>query len=393
MAVIFNQGAQASMIGRGMTYKEFGKHLIQKRDKSAEEKAAAVHFICFYYGTYAVMILFFVIMLIAPIIYGRLSLTQSYEGNMYYGTVTNGMVEYYQNDMQYISLEESGLKDYDLRDGDDVVLFFRSEDDSFIKAVPEIIYTKNSWLFPLLSISSFIMVFWLLFVRNIFADRFNTFYIISIKRELCEYHKLEDSRGTLYENILWKAKKNKRRLTENILYVGLFLLWYITIHFFHLTPEYDEMPAILSPFVMLIELISMIFCIAAPIYLIVLRVKKPKPLYKKYDDFLVTQLLTENADEKIGYLDAQGKWTELIKAEIIQTDSQLVKLRCYYCVPETGIEFQNDNFIAQEDVMFQNVMKLTAPKKVKKDRFLRKLLVLLLIFILILLCNTWIYGV
>lgn len=91
-------------------------------------------------------------------------------GDKRYGTVQDdGRIRYTQGTHQYMTQEELGLEQYQLTQGDKVVLFFDSVTEELISAYPENVSTasENKWAIGMLSIlvvSIIILLFYAMFI-------------------------------------------------------------------------------------------------------------------------------------------------------------------------------------------------------------------------------------
>ncbi|MCM1047680.1 MAG: hypothetical protein NC433_04565 [Clostridiales bacterium] len=113
-----------------------------------------------------IMVIALIITMSVPLFTGSISA----RGDRRYGTVQDdGRIHYTQGTHQYATQEELGLEQYQLTQGDKVVLFFDSVTEELISAYPENISTasENKWAISLLSvlvISIIILIFYAMFI-------------------------------------------------------------------------------------------------------------------------------------------------------------------------------------------------------------------------------------
>ena len=135
--------ASMAQIARGLPVIKFGFALLGKENKTEEEARAAKSFKRFFISTIIVVLVTLTAMGASAVAsFGSDDADLLYETKRY-GTVEGDSVWYIKNIKQYLSLEEFGLDEYNLQDGDRVVLFFNSPEDELIDAMPKSVYEDN----------------------------------------------------------------------------------------------------------------------------------------------------------------------------------------------------------------------------------------------------------
>lgn len=119
-----------------------GFQLLKKENPTEEERKAAIAFKKSFIGSIIVTVII-VIVLICNIVFAA---GKSDHVNMYksYGTVVGNQVKYVQNTVQYKSLSSLGLQNYELQNGDRVIIFFDNTTDVLQDAIPEEIYDAET---------------------------------------------------------------------------------------------------------------------------------------------------------------------------------------------------------------------------------------------------------
>lgn len=399
MSDLLSKGAQAAVIMRGLPVIKKGLQLSKKNNKTEEEAAAARSFQRFYRWTWIIVITLTVLLI--PIMIYALT---SFESSSYtrLGTVMeDGTVRYNQNnEMQYKTLEELGLEGYNLEKGNLVVLIFESYEGALTGAVPKSDYEDNSAsvsnerliiMFVYIVFMLITFVLWAIAGRNTVGLDFYVFEAISARRGLVIYEGTDDEKEGLYESI-FKRVKGDIKLTFNQIFYGFLVL----ILFFcfgvsgalFLREFYgffvDEMLVLTCR---VVGAVSFAVCSATLFYMLWLEKNRMNPVFFNNDDLLNTQLLTRNDYGNIGYFNRSGVWTELKAVQVIRAGKYVLKLNCSYLNTNTGTEFSQINYIAREDEIFRDVIKLAGPFREKGSLVYPHFIMLLVIYALVIVSN------
>ena len=134
-----NHVGNAVTIARGLPVIIAGFELLSKPNKTVEEMEIANSFKKFITTTLVLTLVFLISSIIATI---NVDIGMP-DGDKRYGHVEGNQVRYVQNTMQYVPLSEIGINTSDVLEGDSILLFFDTRDDTLIEAMPESLYNEK----------------------------------------------------------------------------------------------------------------------------------------------------------------------------------------------------------------------------------------------------------
>lgn len=220
-------------IANGLPVILFGFALMRKKNKTEEEVLAAKSFQSFFTLTYIITGLAAIVLAVAVFVSLAGDMGVGFSSVEQYGTVKGDSVRYVQNTMKYIGIEELGLDPADLEEGDRVILFFDSRDDTLIGAVSDKAY-KEDWNRRLLTLlgsmsgSVLILVIWALAAKGTVGREFSIFYALYHKRGQDAVW-CQDSRQSLYEKLFIKTAGKGTLFLKNLFYAVYCLVFIIGV--------------------------------------------------------------------------------------------------------------------------------------------------------------------
>lgn len=126
----------------------------------------------------------------------------AFSGATRYGTVMGERIRYVQSVNKYLSISEAGLEEYQLKNGDRVLMQFDNQTDKFIKAVPQkehdgrLLSVMIGFLIIMFLCILFLMV-WSLIAQGTIGRAFSLYYSLCLKRDNPAW--MAEKRRGLYE--------------------------------------------------------------------------------------------------------------------------------------------------------------------------------------------------
>ena len=362
-------------IANGLPIILFGFALMRKKNKTEEEERAAKSFQCFFSLTCIITGLAAIVLAVAVFVSLAGDTGAGFSSVERYGTVKGDSVRYVQNTMKYIGIEELGLDPAVLEEGDRVILFFDSRDDTLIGAVSDKAY-KEDWNRRLLTLlgsvsgSVLILVIWALAARCTVGREFSIFYALYHKRGQDAVW-CQDSRQSLYEKLFIKTAGKGTLFLKNLFYAVYCLIFIVGVsvagvlvigEVYALTADQGLVNAT--------RLLGVISCLLY-IFLMILGAwafeKKITPLYANKKNLEATRLLQATENGPVGYHTAQNEWVELKKIRIRKEDAQIVKAKCTYLNAAKGVTISENNFIAKNDPVYLSVLPMVKQSRKKRS--------------------------
>lgn len=385
-------------IANGLPVILFGFALMRKKNKTEEEVRAAKSFQWFFTLTCIITGLTAIVLAVAVFVSLAGDMGAGFSSVERYGTVKGDSVRYVQNTMKYIGIEELGLDPADLEEGDRVILFFDSRDDTLISGVSDKAYEED-WNRRLLTLlgsmggSVLILVIWALAARGTVGREFSIFYAFYHKRWQ-DASWCGDRRQSLYEKLFIEAAGKGTLFLKNLFYAVYCLVFIVGVSV-AAVPVIGRVPALTADqgLINATGLFSVISCLLYILFMVLGAwgfQTRILPLYADKKHLEATRLLEVTENGQIGYHTAQNEWMILKEIRIRREDTQLVKVKCSYLNTANGTAISANNFIAKSDPVYSAVLPMITQSHKKRGSAGLWLMVLtfaLLLMIIMMVCN------